>query len=99
LGNLVKSVKFQLHESFKNPKIVRYSAPFEYGCSGWGYFDLPITVTWQDWVGVKTSTVEFELNFEPEGIEYGFTLTLKLPKEEVDKHLKIGKPKPKKQGV
>ncbi|KYQ91956.1 hypothetical protein DLAC_07197 [Tieghemostelium lacteum] len=44
----VKKVVFHLHQSFKNPNRVVEQAPFEMSETGWGEFDLGVTVYFTD---------------------------------------------------
>ncbi|WOL01269.1 transcription initiation factor TFIID subunit 14b-like isoform X2 [Canna indica] len=44
LGIIVKRAVFQLHPSFNNPTRVVESAPFELSESGWGEFEIAITL-------------------------------------------------------
>lgn len=44
LGVVVKRAVFQLHASFNNPTRVLESPPFEVSESGWGEFEIAITL-------------------------------------------------------
>jgi len=44
LGVVIKRVVFQLHPSFNNPTRVVESPPFELSESGWGEFEIAITL-------------------------------------------------------
>lgn len=44
LGSVIKRVVFTLHPSFNNPTRVVDSAPFELSETGWGEFEIGITI-------------------------------------------------------
>lgn len=44
LSSVVKRAVFQLHPSFDNPTRIVESAPFEVSESGWGEFEIAITL-------------------------------------------------------
>ena len=44
LGVVIKRAVFQLHSSFNNPTRVLESPPFELSESGWGEFEIAITL-------------------------------------------------------
>ena len=68
VGKFVEKVTWQLHPTFRDPMKRYYEAPFEHSCPGcWGYFDLPFTVYWKEWTGLKKLEPEFELDFSEGG--------------------------------
>ncbi|EFJ24512.1 hypothetical protein SELMODRAFT_174113 [Selaginella moellendorffii] len=54
LGPIISKVVFQLHPSFNNPTRVVESAPFELSESGWGEFEISMTVFFQKDAAEKT---------------------------------------------
>ena len=71
LGMLVEKVKFQLHETFRPnvriEKLKKGKEQIEITYSGWGYFDLPVTIYFKKETGLEPMSVEFELNFDDNG--------------------------------
>jgi len=53
LGVLIKRVVFQLHPSFERPTRTVEAAPFELSESGWGEFEIGITIYFHPDVGEK----------------------------------------------
>jgi len=67
---LIDRVKFKLHRSFPNPVRVVKSHPgqgIELSSKGWGYFDVPMTIYWNEGTGMKVAHCEHELCFEGKG--------------------------------
>lgn len=54
LGAIIKRVVFQLHPSFNNPTRVVEAAPFELTETGWGEFEIGITVVFHGDVAEKS---------------------------------------------
>lgn len=51
----VKSVTIRLHPTFKNPVRKVVEPPFEFASSGWGVFDVDVTIAWKVGGGFETS--------------------------------------------
>ena len=58
LSYFIKSVAFTLHQSFAEPIRVLYQAPYEVSETGWGEFEIGITVTFHEASGLDP--VEFK---------------------------------------
>lgn len=67
IHKIIKKVVFEMHPSFKKDEEVRYHYPYKFACKVWGYFDIPITVYFQDWVGVESIDLSHELCISGEG--------------------------------
>ncbi|KAJ7526391.1 hypothetical protein O6H91_16G004900 [Diphasiastrum complanatum] len=65
LGVVIKKVVFQLHPSFNNPTRVVEAAPFELNESGWGEFEIGITVFFHGDVGEKPLELFHHLKLYP----------------------------------
>ena len=73
---------FNLHSTFQNPKVVVDEPPFICSRIGWGYFEIPIVIEFQPWVGLKQKTVTHMLHLEDKGDSQAFTITLNdIPKK------------------
>ncbi|OMP03141.1 YEATS family protein [Corchorus olitorius] len=66
LGVVVKRAVFQLHSSFNNPTRVVESAPFELSESGWGEFEIAITLFFHSDVCEKPLNLYHHLKLYPE---------------------------------
>lgn len=66
LSVVVKRVVFQLHSSFNNPTRVVESAPFELSESGWGEFEIAITLHFHSDVCDKPLNLYHHLKLYPE---------------------------------
>ncbi|KAK1297746.1 hypothetical protein QJS10_CPB15g00537 [Acorus calamus] len=66
LGVAVKRVVFQLHPSFNNPTRVIESPPFELSESGWGEFEIAITLVFHGDVCDKQLDLYHHLRLFPE---------------------------------
>ncbi|KAK6136671.1 hypothetical protein DH2020_029578 [Rehmannia glutinosa] len=66
LGVVVKRAVFQLHSSFNNPTRVVDSPPFEVSESGWGEFEIAITLHFHNDVGDKPLHLYHHLKLYPE---------------------------------
>ncbi len=54
-----------LHPTFRNPKIIIRKAPFKLTSTGWGTFEIPIKIYWNDIFGVQGfKSLEHDLSFE-----------------------------------
>ena len=93
---LIKKVTFELHPSFSMTEVIRKSSPFEYGCKGWGYFDIPIEIHFRKWVGMPPLTITHALSFEGDGLHKIHRLV--LDKQIFPKHFFNGKRKSFKSG-
>ena len=65
-NKFIKDVMFELHPTF--PNRMRYDYPNgkkQMKCSsiGWGYFNIPIVITFKDEVGLPNVTIDHMLNF------------------------------------
>ncbi|XP_057966072.1 transcription initiation factor TFIID subunit 14b-like [Malania oleifera] len=66
LGVVIKRAVFQLHSSFNNPMRVVESPPFELSESGWGEFEIAITLYFHSDVCDKPLNVYHHLKLYPE---------------------------------
>ncbi|CAM6095183.1 unnamed protein product [Calypogeia fissa] len=66
LGPLIKRVVFQLHPSFNNPTRTVDSAPFELTETGWGEFEIGITVYFHPDAAEKPLEIFHHLKLYPE---------------------------------
>ncbi|PPR92011.1 hypothetical protein GOBAR_AA28664 [Gossypium barbadense] len=66
LSVVVKRAVFQLHSSFNNPTRVVESAPFELSESGWGEFEIAITLFFHNDVCEKPLNLYHHLKLYPE---------------------------------
>ncbi|GKA49554.1 transcription initiation factor TFIID subunit 14b-like protein [Tanacetum coccineum] len=66
LSVMVKRVVFQLHSSFNNPMRVVESPPFELSESGWGEFEIAITLHFHSDVSDKPLHLYHHLKLYPE---------------------------------
>eukprot|EP00246_Nothoceros_aenigmaticus_P015086 TRINITY_DN6096_c0_g1_i2.p1 TRINITY_DN6096_c0_g1~~TRINITY_DN6096_c0_g1_i2.p1 ORF type:complete len:244 (-),score=51.08 TRINITY_DN6096_c0_g1_i2:131-862(-) len=66
LGAVIKRVVFQLHPSFNNPTRVVEAAPFELTETGWGEFEIGITVFFHGDVAEKSIEMFHHLKLYPE---------------------------------
>ncbi|GFP88995.1 transcription initiation factor TFIID subunit 14b [Phtheirospermum japonicum] len=66
LGVAVKRAVFQLHSSFNNPTRVVDSPPFEVSESGWGEFEIAITLHFHNDVSDKPLHLYHHLKLYPE---------------------------------
>ncbi|EPS71197.1 hypothetical protein M569_03561, partial [Genlisea aurea] len=66
LGVVIKRVVFQLHSSFNNPTRVVDSPPFELSESGWGEFEIAITLHFHSDVSDKPLHLFHHLKLYPE---------------------------------
>uniref|UniRef100_A0A0D6QVK2 YEATS domain-containing protein n=1 Tax=Araucaria cunninghamii TaxID=56994 RepID=A0A0D6QVK2_ARACU len=66
LGVAIKRVVFQLHPSFNNPTRVVESAPFELSETGWGEFEISITIFFHSDVAEKQLDLFHHLKLYPE---------------------------------
>lgn len=47
-SKFIKKVQFKLHDSYDEPKRVITEPPFEISESGWGEFEIPIKIFFED---------------------------------------------------
>ncbi|GLT30674.1 hypothetical protein SLA2020_054650 [Shorea laevis] len=66
LGVVIKRAVFQLHSSFNNPTRVVESAPFELSESGWGEFEIAITLYFHSDACEKPLNLYHHLKLYPE---------------------------------
>ncbi|XP_031476223.1 transcription initiation factor TFIID subunit 14b [Nymphaea colorata] len=66
LSVAVKRVVFQLHSSFNNPTRIVESAPFELSESGWGEFEIAITLFFHNDVSDKQLDLYHHLKLYPD---------------------------------
>ena len=59
----VEMVEFKLHHTFKQPIRQIKEAPFETTNTGWGWFELPITINFKKETGIQPVTVNHKLEF------------------------------------
>mmetsp|Transcript_19430 Transcript_19430/g.21730 ORF Transcript_19430/g.21730 Transcript_19430/m.21730 type:complete len:194 (+) Transcript_19430:127-708(+) len=85
-NQLIKSVEFELDESFPTSIVKRLSPPFEFQMTGWGIFDIPIKIIWQSWLNKEPTELEFPLSFEGNGKQRSFNI--KIPKNDFAKNTK-----------
>ncbi|KAJ6365249.1 hypothetical protein OIU76_030091 [Salix suchowensis] len=77
LGVVIKRAVFQLHSSFNNPTRVIEAPPFELSESGWGEFEIAITLYFHNDVCDKPLNLYHHLKLYPED-ESGF-VSIKKP--------------------
>ncbi|CAI2373986.1 unnamed protein product [Moneuplotes crassus] len=97
--DLIEKVKFELHETFKNPTRFVTKAPFKFTINGWGEFELPMTITWKKHLKMPPTTFYHDLCFDDGGKwhEYVFRIHEDLikPKTSASKvKVKAVKPAP-----
>ena len=88
-SKFIDKVVFELHPTFKNPiKTIKASdgKRFEYTTTGWGFFDIPISIYWKDGLveGNRTD-IQHTLCFEGDGKWQ--TITFKVDKNRLKKIL------------
>ena len=92
---IIKRVTFNLHKTFQTPKVVVDKPPFICSRIGWGYFEVPIEIEFQPWVGLDKKVVKHMLHLEDKGDYQAFTITLndipenvqqKIEEERSNKH-------------
>ncbi|CAL0329276.1 unnamed protein product [Lupinus luteus] len=66
LGQFIKRAVFQLHSSFNNPTRVVNSPPFELSESGWGEFEIAITIYFHSDICDKPLNLYHHLKLYPE---------------------------------
>ena len=72
IESIIDKVTFELHETFPNPirdiKVAKNNE-FCLGTSGWGYFDLPMTIHFKEHTGHSKEpiTINHELCFDGDG--------------------------------
>jgi len=69
----VQKVRFELHPTFKPSVIEMTKQPFEIKRIGWGYFTIPITIYWQEWLKMPPTTINHTLCFDENGQTRHFT--------------------------
>ena len=79
-SELIRSVEFELDESFGSPFIKKLSPPYEFKCKGWGTFEIPIKITWQRWLKLPPTELTHELVFLNNGGHEW--ITIKVDKQE-----------------
>ena len=66
----ISKVKWELHESFRVPIRTKEAVDgenFECGSTGWGYFDIPITIYFTKETGLAPLSVYHSLSFDNGG--------------------------------
>jgi hypothetical protein len=63
----VKKVRFLLHPTFPYREVDVVKEPFVVRRIGWGYFTIPITIHWQDWLKMEPTQFNHTLCFDGEG--------------------------------
>ena len=61
--DFINKVVFHLHETFKNPTVVRTTAPFSYECVGSFYFDIEMEIHWKDKLNYPFTRNTWKLEF------------------------------------
>jgi serine/threonine protein kinase/GTPase SAR1 family protein len=61
LDMTIKSVRFDLHSDFTPPSVTKYKEPFEVQRTGWGMFEVGITITYHNG---KVQELSHYLNFD-----------------------------------
>ena len=79
-ASFINRVKWELHETYKNP--IRETAAvngkqFEFKARAWGWFDVPITIYWHSKTGLKATTVNHTLYFNPAGKQKVYEFEIK----------------------
>ena len=55
--------------------------------TGWGIFDIPITIIWQNWLKKEKTEIIHSLSFEGNGKQMSFII--KVPKDLIAKNTKV----------
>mmetsp|Transcript_9612 Transcript_9612/g.9395 ORF Transcript_9612/g.9395 Transcript_9612/m.9395 type:complete len:193 (-) Transcript_9612:10-588(-) len=74
--NIVEKVKFELHETFRNPTRIIENAPFQLTTKGWGTFEIQITITWKKSLKYPDTVLYHDLSFEGAGEWKNYTLRI-----------------------
>ena len=109
LSHAISSVVFQLHPSFKSPVRVLEKPPYEVTETGWGEFEIGITIHFKEDAGEKPIELFAPLKLYPDA-DQGMQTTKKPvvkekyeelvfhePHEEFHKRIKDHKPTPAQQ--
>ena len=67
IEKLIDKVVFKLHSSFRNPEFVTRKAPFEFKCTVWGYFNIPIHIHFKEWTGLGVVEIDHLLCIQGTG--------------------------------
>lgn len=63
----IEKVVFELHPSFRNRTAEKKEAPFVFGCTVWGTFDIPIKIYWKSWLQLPPTDLDYYISFDGEG--------------------------------
>ena len=78
--DLIESVTFELHETFRNPIRKVSKPPFQLKTKGWGTFEIPITIKWKKAVSPAPTTLSHYLSFDGEGAWKTYTIRVHADK-------------------
>ena len=73
-SSIIKSVEFELDDSFGWTNIKRNFSPYQYMCNGFGEFSIPIKITWQRWLKLEPTVQHHTLVFEGSGSHKSFVV-------------------------
>ncbi|CAI5522718.1 unnamed protein product [Closterium sp. Naga37s-1] len=79
LGSVVKKVVFQLHPSFSNPTRIVERPPFMLSESGWGEFEIAMTIVFHADASEMPAELTHHLRLYPEGSAPNQPLSTKRP--------------------
>ena len=63
---MIKIIKviFTLHPTFGNQERKIKNEPFTLTCTGWGTFNIPIKIIWNNWLNKPPIQIDHMLSFE-----------------------------------
>ena len=88
-GEIIKSVTYDLHETFYPKEVLVSSYPFICRRIGWGYFDVEIKIGFQPWTKIKTKKLTHRLSFDDNGKSCGFIEEIDLKDFESSDKMKL----------
>ena len=66
-SDLIESVKFWLHDTFRYSERILTQAPFQIRMKGWSPFYLPIEIKWKKHLEMTPTNLEYHLWFDGDG--------------------------------
>ena len=83
---MIEKVRIGLHESFGMNYIdvkAQCGKQFEFGCTGWGFFEMPFNITVKRQLGLKPLVINHTLCLDGNG--KWKTVNIQMNKEKVEK--------------